>query len=71
MSFKCKKCGETFSSSKMAGIAFGHIARSVLESKGILSKEGLASAFDKGDFSAGVLSGLKVCCPKCDSSHWS
>lgn len=71
MTFKCNSCNESISDSKMAGIAIGHISRSVLESKSISSQASLASAFSKGEFAAGVLSGFGVPCPKCNKSNWS
>jgi len=71
MSFKCENCGETVSNSKMAGLAFGQISRNILESKGIGEKEVFASALNKGEFSAGYLSGLGIKCPSCRKSNWS
>jgi DNA-directed RNA polymerase subunit RPC12/RpoP len=70
MSFKCENCGEEVSNSKMAGLAFGQISKSILESKGIGDLSMLRSAFDKGQFAAGYISGLGIKCPSCGNANW-
>jgi hypothetical protein len=70
MSFECKKCNESVSTSKMAGLVFGQIARATLESKGIKTESGLKAGFSSGDFGAGFLSGLKIQCPNCGEKNW-
>lgn len=70
MSFECNECNEVVSNSKMAGLAVSVLAKSLLDAKGISGAAALTKAFDKGEFSAGVLSNL-VKCPKCGASNWS
>ncbi len=71
MSFKCNGCNKSFSDSKMAGLVFGQISRSLLESRGVLTEGKLTQGFSSGDFRAGFLSGLGVRCPSCDAKDWS
>jgi S-methylmethionine-dependent homocysteine/selenocysteine methylase len=70
MTFKCKNCDEKFSNSKMAGMAITSISQTILNSKKISTSTDLSKAFDRGEFSAGILTGL-VNCPKCNKSNWS
>lgn len=70
MSFECKNCKEEVSNSKMTGLVFGQIAAATLSSKGIKTQSGLTAGFNGGEFGSGFLSGLKVRCPKCDSTNW-
>lgn len=64
MSYECKNCKKEISNSEMAGLAIGHLGREVFDKK--LGTQG----FSKGEFSAGLLTGLKIPCPSCSKSDW-
>ena len=70
MSFTCNKCGETLSNSKMAGVCLAQLGKEYLLAKGVVGQVGLVKSFDRGEFSAGVLSGLGVKCPECKHTNW-
>lgn len=70
MSFKCKKCKEEVSNSKMTGLVFGQITVATLESKGIKTQKDLTTGFSGGDFGSGFLSSFNVKCPNCKESSW-
>lgn len=70
MTFKCKKCSEEVSNSKMAGLVFGQIAAATLEGKGVKTQRELAAGFNSGEFGSGFLSAFRVKCPSCEASNW-
>lgn len=71
MSFTCANCSEKVSDSKMAGLVIGQVASATLSSKGIQTRSDLTSSLSKGEFTAGVISGLGIKCPKCNGTNWN
>lgn len=61
--FKCKGCNEELSNAKMIGLVIGQIGREKAISQGL-------SNSSKTDFIAGLVSGFKVKCPKCNATNW-
>ena len=70
MTFKCKNCEEKVSNSKMVGLVLGQVASATLEGKGIKTRPALTNCLNSGEVGAGVLSGMGVSCPNCNSANW-
>lgn len=70
MTCKCGNCDKEYSNSKMAGLIFGQVAKSVLERRGYSSENAVKAAFNSGEFSGGFLSAMGVKCPSCGASDW-
>ena len=70
MTFKCKNCKEKISVSKMVGIVIGQVASATLAAKGIRTSSDIKMGIMDGSVGAGILSGMRVSCPKCRMANW-